>query len=244
MSSSLADLVRGRTRPVIPVGISPIDGHPDETVLNRLAHRQLNDALFFVARSHARGRLVDIGCGEKPYRDLLAPFVTEHVGVDHSGTPHRLDRVDVTAGAYEIPLGSASFDTALLTEVLEHLEDPGAALRETYRLLRPGGKIILTTPFAWVLHETPRDFYRYTPYGLQHLLTTAGFADVSVFPIGGQWSTLALLAGYALGTYRRGPLRWLLDRIIAALQFGGQAMDQFHFRANLAWDHVAVAVKP
>ncbi len=67
------------------------------------------------------------------------------------------------ATAYEIPLEDGSFDTVLMTEVLEHLEEPARGLAEAGRLLRPGGKLILTTPFMWPLHEEPRDFFRYSP---------------------------------------------------------------------------------
>lgn len=197
-----------------------------------------------MARDHMRGRLVDIGCGRKPYSGLLAPFVTEHIGVDHPESVHKLEAVDVLASAYEIPLDSGTFDTALLTEVLEHLEEPEVALREAWRLLRPGGKVILTTPFLYVLHEEPRDFYRYTPFGLAHLLTQAGFADVEVVPLSGQWTTIAVLIGMALRPYRRGVFARPIDRIARVLQVGARALDRWHFKPTGASHHVAVAAKP
>jgi 2-polyprenyl-3-methyl-5-hydroxy-6-metoxy-1,4-benzoquinol methylase len=147
--------------------------HPTENSFNRLAHEQLDGVLQAAASEHARGRLVDIGCGLKPYARMFAPFVEEHVGVDHPESPHALTSVDVLATAYDIPLEAETFDTVLMTEVLEHLETPDAALAEAERLLRRGGKIILTTPFIWVLHEEPRDFFRYTPHGLRYLLENA-----------------------------------------------------------------------
>ena len=60
------------------------------------------------------------------------------------------------------------------TQVLEHVPDPGAALSEFLRVLRPGGRVAISTPLTWFLHETPHDYYRYTSYGLTHLSTRPG----------------------------------------------------------------------
>jgi hypothetical protein len=96
--------------------------HATANSFNWLAHRQLTNAMVLVAREHARGRLLDIGCGLRPYREVFAPFVEEQVGVDHADSPHLLTEVDVIATAYDIPIGDESFDTVLMSEVLEHLE--------------------------------------------------------------------------------------------------------------------------
>lgn len=218
--------------------------HPNENAYNWLAHQHLDRALATAARTHARGRLVDIGCGLKPYAKLFAPYVTEHVGVDHPDSPHALTAVDILATAYDIPVESASFDTALLSEVLEHLEEPLPALHECFRLLRPGGKLILTAPFVWVLHEEPRDYLRYSPHGLRWLLEQASFVDVDIRPLSGQWGTLALLSGYAL---RRSPARRLgrlLDAFVHRSHLVAECLDRRRPEPWLSWNHLAVAVKP
>jgi len=87
----------------------------------------------------AVGRLIDIGCGTKPYKNLLVPYVTEHVGVDHAETFHDKSNIDLFGTAYDIPADDGSFDCALCTAVLEHLEEPEPALRECYRVLKQGG---------------------------------------------------------------------------------------------------------
>jgi ubiquinone/menaquinone biosynthesis C-methylase UbiE len=218
-------------------------GHPGEHPYNWLAHRQLDTALSRAAREHAHGRLVDIGCGQKPYRSLFAEFVTEHVGVDHPDSPHVPDAVDVQASAYAIPEPDASFDTALMSEVLEHLERPLDALREAHRLLRQDAKIIVTTPLVWVLHEEPRDFYRYTPHALEHLLREAGFSEIRVDPISGQWGTLALMGSYAL---TRSPAQ-RVPRVSAAVARGAQRialrLDERWPQPWLSWNHLAVATR-
>lgn len=215
--------------------------HPTENPYNWLAKHQLERAISTAAANYARGRLIDIGCGEKPYRTQFAAFIDEHVGVDHPDSPHALNHVDVLAVADSIPLPDAEFDTALLSEVLEHLEDPLASLREAHRLLRPGGHLILTTPFIWVLHEEPRDFYRYSPFGLRWLLEQAGFEVVQVTPLGGQWSTLALLLSYSLRESR------VPSRIAAALSGSMQQLalrlEGRKVRAWMAYNHLAIARK-
>jgi len=218
--------------------------HPDTHNWNWTAHRVLNNALVTVAPEHIRGRLLDIGCGLKPYGPLLAPYVTEHVGVDHPDSPHALTSVDVLATAYDIPLDDASFDTVLLTEVLEHLERPADALAECFRLLRPGGRLILTTPFIWTVHEAPRDFYRFSPFGLRYQAEQAGFTDLTLMPLGGQWTMLALMTGYALG---KSPAR-RLGRGLGGLQRGMQRvavrLDHRWFEPWLAHGHLLVATRP
>jgi SAM-dependent methyltransferase len=161
------------------------------------------------------GRLLDIGCGIKPYRELLRPCVTEHVGVDHEQTAHTRDNIDLFGTAYNIPADDASFDTAICTAVLEHLEEPEQALRECHRVLKPGGLAIYSVPFIWHLHEEPRDFYRFTKYGLNYLFGKTGFDDIEITALSGFWVTFGQLFVYNLYRLNRGPLRWL--RIIDAL---------------------------
>jgi len=210
---------------------------------NRINSVQQGNAIALAARRYATGRLVDIGCGIKPFAPTFEPYVTEHVGVDHADSVHELD-ADIIAGAYEIPLPDGGFQTALLSEVLEHLEEPQAALRETFRLLAPGGKLILTTPFMWPLHEEPRDFFRYSPHGLRYLLEQAGFEVLEVTPLAGQWTTIAQLAGYVAN---RSPLRRtprLLEAWLRASHWAAIRLDERQFEPWFSYDHLAVAAKP
>src|SRR5688500_17588893 len=109
---------------------------------NWLVYKIHDKSLLEVIRKYAKGRLVDIGCGTKPYRKMLAPYVTEHVGVDHEGTLHEKSNIDLFGTAYDIPSADEFFDSAICTAVLEHLEEPEAALRECFRVLKPGGYAI------------------------------------------------------------------------------------------------------
>lgn len=219
-------------------------GHGAGRPLNHINSIQITNAIALAARDHASGRLVDIGCGVKPYAGVFAPYVTEHVGVDHPSSPNPQQRIDVFAEVYALPFEDASFDTALMSEVLEHLEEPVDALREAHRVLRPDGTIILTTPLMWPLHEEPRDFFRYTPHGLRHVLGRAGFVDVEVVPLAGQWTTLALLSGYALRKSPLGRRARLFDLWLRASHRLAIRMDEVQFESWFSYNHLAVARRP
>ncbi len=139
--------------------------------------------------TYARGTLVDVGCGAKPYR-ALGTGVSRWIGVDVEDN----EEADLHGIAYELPIENGTVDTVLCTQVLEHLEQPERALVEFLRVLRPGGHLILTAPQYWSLHEEPRDFFRYTSIGLTYLTKSAGFDFVTLVSQGAG----ALVAAQAL----------------------------------------------
>lgn len=159
----------------------------------------------FVAQAAASlpigARIADVGAGEAPYRELFSHV--EYITVDHMESLHGdAPDFDVVASAEAIPLDSGSLDAVLCTQVLEHLPEPGQALSEFHRLLRPGGRLFLTAPLVWEEHEKPYDFFRYTRSGLEHLLEKAGFEQIELTGRGGSFSTLAQLlrnARWSLG---------------------------------------------
>ena len=207
-------------------------------------YRQFEAALAYAAAHYARGRLVDVGCGTKPWEGLFAPYVDEHVGVDHvEKWRDGVRRVDVLATAYDVPLPDAHAATILLSEVLEHLERPEEGLRECYRLLEPGGHLILTTPFMWPIHDE-RDFFRYAPGGLRFLLESARFEVVELVPLAGIWTTLSLHLGYALQRYRKGPGTPVVDGLIASAQWLAARWEHVDFQPKFSWNHLAIARRP
>jgi len=211
-------------------------------LINHIHDRELKN----YATSYLKGRLIDIGCGKKPYKKLLAPYVKEHVGVDHEKTLHDRSQIDLFGTAYDIPAENESFDSALCTAVLEHLEEPEAALCECFRVLNPGGYAIYSIPFIWHLHEEPRDFYRFSKYGIKYLFEKAGFEIVEIKALSGFWVTFGQLFVYNIYRLNRGPLRWLhiVDIVGLIVQGISYGLDKIDKTEMWTWMYMVVAKKP
>jgi len=151
-------------------------------------------------RKVLRGRLLDIGCGTKPYQVMTEGLVDEHLGIDVPQSMHTHSAIDVYASAGSLPFASESFDSILCTEVLEHTSDPVQVCREIARVLRPGGAAIVSTPFMYRIHERPYDFFRYTPYSYEVLAKRSGLTIETLTARGGYFTVLLdyLLKGAAL----------------------------------------------
>ncbi|HEV2038243.1 MAG TPA: class I SAM-dependent methyltransferase [Candidatus Eremiobacteraceae bacterium] len=141
---------------------------PDWLVLRELS-RDIKRALA----TYASGRLLDVGCGEKPYA-AFGSGVSEWVGFDDPSNPV----ADAHGRGESMPFPDASFDTVLCTQVIEHVPEPRDVLGECSRVLRPGGTLIVTAPQYWEVHEAPHDYYRYTAIGLRYLLNRCGLAVI------------------------------------------------------------------
>lgn len=137
----------------------------------------------FLAHHASSERVLDIGAGGSGY----GKFFPNRLSVDIDP----LRKPDIVADAHALPFKDNEFSTVLCTEVLEHVRDPKTVLSEIYRVLKPGGVIILTTRFVYPLHDTPHDYWRFTKYGLAELFK--GFRDVEIIPEAKSFTTLAIL---------------------------------------------------
>lgn len=121
-----------------------------------------------------RGAVLDVGCGSQPYRALVP--AARYVGLEIDTPQARASfAADVYYDGRTLPFDAGSFDAVLCSQVFEHVFTPAEFLGEISRVLRPGGLLLLTVPFVWDEHEQPRDFARYSSFGLRTLLERAGF---------------------------------------------------------------------
>jgi len=133
------------------------------------------------------GRLLEVGCGLLPYKEVIEPFVTRYVASDFA----RSSAADVRCDGARLPFREKAFDCALCTQVLEHVPDPLCVLVEIARVLRPGGLLLLTVPLNSGIHMAPDDYFRFTEYGLRELCKRAGLAADVVAERGGRVANAA-----------------------------------------------------
>jgi SAM-dependent methyltransferase len=187
--------------------------------------------------------VVDLGCGEQPWRPLIESLGARYLGADVG--QNASGSVAVRCLADRVPLRPQSADLVLCTEVLEHVPNPGHALREVHRILRPGGAVIVTTPFLYPVHEPPWDFQRLTRYQLERLSREAGFTPVSLAIAGNEievwatlwdrfWSDLLPPGGGLARIVVVAPLRALANLLAAALSaIAGRRLPRRAYLSNL-----------
>jgi SAM-dependent methyltransferase len=191
-----------------------------------ISHRTIARAMER-SREYARGRMLDIGCGNKPYAEKFAGRVSSYIGVEMPGTQSNSSVIDAYASALALPFAANVFDTVLTNEVLEHVPEPKRLLEEAHRVLKPQGCLILTAPLTWGPHEVPNDFYRYTEFGLRYLSQQVGFTVERIERTTGLWATFGQRAG-AFVYYHHG---WKRNIVFKAVSVAVSAVIQIFFSA-------------
>ena len=136
--------------------------------------------------------MLDLGCGKVPMYGMYAEYVSSVICADWPNSVHGTAYIDCAMDLNE-PLAFAadSFDTVLLSDVLEHIAEPGRLMREIAYVLRPLGKLILGVPFLYWIHESPYDYFRYTEFALQRFCRDAGLRPISLQAYGGAAHVMA-----------------------------------------------------
>jgi SAM-dependent methyltransferase len=167
-------------------------------------------------------RVLDVGCGVKPYRPFFDRAVL-YVGVDVQDNPY----ADVHGPIESLPVDDAGFDIVLATQVLEHVDDPRAAVRELHRVTSPGGRVLASTHGVMVFHPNPVDHWRWTHTGLERLFRDNGeWSRVTVMPGAGTAACLGfLLADFAHLLFKRLHVAVAAKPLITVLNAGSAALD-------------------
>ena len=169
-------------------------------------------------------RLLDVGCGEKPYLPFFEPFAAEYVGVDVVDNPVAELKGPVEA----LPVEDGSFDVVLCAQVLEHCDDPAKAVSELRRVTRAGGRVLASTHGVMVYHPSPADYWRWTHTGLERLFRqSADWGAVTVSPASGTTACLGMtLALYIDLLAKRLHARRPAGVVVAGLNRAAAAIDR------------------
>ena len=162
------------------------------------------------------GRVLDYGCADAPYRRFFAPEA-EYVTADLPGNPDALLEIQPDG---TLPCADDSFDVVLSTQVLEHVRDPEVYLSECFRVLRPGGRMLLSTHGMMVYHPDPVDYWRWTCAGLQRAVHDAGFEVLRFEGIMGLAAT---------------GLQFFQDSIVYSLPRGVRKLFAFCMQTLIGW---------
>ena len=171
-----------------------------------------------------RYRVLDVGCGQKPYEPFFAPYADAFVGVDPVENP----RAELCGPVEALPVDDGSFELVLYNQVLEHADDPAQAVRELWRAVTPGGRLLLSTHGTQVYHPSPADYWRWTHAGLEKILRDNGeWASVTVVPASGTTACIAmLLSVYIDLAARRAHVGALARPVVAGLNAAAEMIDR------------------
>jgi SAM-dependent methyltransferase len=167
-----------------------------------------------------KGTVVDVGCGAQPYRPLFQSAVT-YIGIDTEEAKAHFDYEVPDTRYYRgivWPVESHSADLILCTETLEHVPETKPFLAEAARVLKPGGRILFTVPFAARWHYIPYDYWRFTPSSLSALLAEAGLRNISVYARGNEitvacYKNIAVMLPFILPQGKKLAVRFALQLV-------------------------------
>jgi SAM-dependent methyltransferase len=134
-------------------------------------------------------RVLDAGAGESPYRDYFSR--SRYNSTDFCRVEKQYSKISYICNLENISASSDTYDLVFCSQTLEHVPEPRIVLKEIHRVLKPNGQLWLTAPLFFPEHEIPYDFYRYTRFGLSHLLQGAGFKIESIEWLEGYFGTFA-----------------------------------------------------
>jgi SAM-dependent methyltransferase len=199
----------------------------------------------FASISNENDRVLDVGCGLKPYRSLFKNL--EYIGIDIEGGGHddRAKHVDKYYDGISIPYENASCGVVICTQVLEHASDPEALINEIARVLKPGGVVLFSMPFIYPEHEEPYDFRRYTKFEHMRILEKSGFKDIRIKKTTGFFGTfgqLLVIFIYESIYFKASILKTLLSIFVfAPMQMVSLLFDKIFNQAGPTMDYVITA---
>lgn len=210
-----------------------------------LHKRFLNKEISKAIKNHGRGLALDIGCGEKPYRHLFAHANCRYYGLDLPSTLHNTSLIDIYASGKELPIKTSSIDVVFSSQTIEHINEPEKMFSEMSRVLKSGGKLILTAPHIWCIHEAPHDYFRFTRYGLEFLSKKYKIEPIYIKAMGGFWVTTGVrLSNYIFPEKTNNKLiRSVFGFICFVIQGLSLILDKLHHKEDETHNYIMVGIK-
>ena len=168
-------------------------------------------------------RVLDVGCGEKPYEPLFAAYAKSYIGVDPVENP----RAELRGSVEALPVEDGTFDVVLCNQVLEHCDDPAQAVRELRRVTAPRGRVLASTHGVMPYHPSPTDYWRWTHAGLEKLFVEGdSWASVRVTPASGTTACIGMIVAMNLDlALRRLHAGGLSRPLVASINRIAEAID-------------------
>jgi len=192
-------------------------------------------------------KILDVGCGNKPYRKLFQYSSYQGIDIEGGGHTDQEKTVDKFFDGLHIPFPDNQFEVILCTQVLEHTPEPAKLLSEVARTLKTDGRVFITTPFVWNEHEIPYDFCRFTRYGLEQLLTQSGLKISSLTQTTGIFGVLGqIFSAFAFEslTFRSTTIKTILSIfILGPIQIISLFLDWLTNKCWITLDYVIIATK-
>lgn len=192
-------------------------------------------------------KILDVGCGHKPYSHLFAK--NNYIGIEIDDGNRNLTGKDPDKfyDGETIPYKDQEFDLIICTQVLEHTLHPANLIKEMYRVLRDGGQIFVTAPLISQEHEQPYDFWRFTQFAHQKLFTEANFIDIEIYPTCNFFSSLGQLTSSFIFESVRIRNTWLkliiTVFILAPIQTISLGLDKIFPNKRITLNYIVIAKK-
>ncbi|MFA5841405.1 MAG: class I SAM-dependent methyltransferase [Candidatus Paceibacterota bacterium] len=206
------------------------------------------EVLKNVLPRYCRGKTVDVGAGRAKYKNYIKKYAESYMTVDDLSSDYQFDaketKPDVISSVFNMPFEDGSFDTVICTEVLEHVEDPFALMKEISRILKKGGHAIISSVWIAAYHKEPKDYWRFSPDTYQMLCDKYGLELVELHRQGGIFTTILYLIrrNIDLNTVFLKKVRLALGRINIVFELIAEQLDKLFVTEDAA-GHLIVARK-
>ncbi len=156
--------------------------------------------VIFHIMPYVRGRVLDLGAGMAKYKPILIKNATDYIACDVK----KNENIDMICDVTNLTFSPESFDTVISTQVFEHVDNPFIVVREIKKVLKIGGKVIITAPFMFPFHADPKDNFRFSREGLEEIFKSAGFEIVDSGIYGGFFMVLSEMIHFSwFNPYKR-----------------------------------------